>query len=163
LLVSFSACTKFEDGGYYAKSRLAGEKKVWTLSDHSEYLQPYDLDLTIAMQQWSNDCEYSLLPFNQIDRIQFDKDYTGLVSFRSIASGKFPINWSYNKKNNKLIIEIATNGIFSENMHNEFTILKLTKKDLWLSCKEKDGTCIVYKFWNYGSWDEGGWGLGFII
>ena len=128
----FSSCTKFEDGGYYSKSRLTGEKKVWILALYSE----------------GGGEEYSY-PFNNIRKIQFKKDYTGLVLWSGGIKYQIPITWSYDKKNNKLTID----GL-SESIPNEFTILKLTSNDLWLSGKKNDGTVVVYKFWKDYGWED---------
>jgi hypothetical protein len=99
--------------------------------------------------------EYSK-PFNNIDRIQFNKDFTGLVLLYSVTKPKLSINWSYDKKNNKLIINILADTIegILGNIPNEFTVLKLTNNDLWLFGKKKDGCNVVYKFRKDNGWTD---------
>jgi hypothetical protein len=119
-MFAWSGCKKYEEGPAFSlrskKDRVVGKWKV------EKYLEN------------GTDQTSSLTSLNL--RIEFKKDGKAIQSSSSPTSGTFSeeFRWEFDDKKEKLIF------IFNSGEKNEFKILRLKHKELWL--KQSNGTNV---------------------
>jgi len=121
--IVFSACTKYEEGGYASKIRITG---TWEISELLINGEPLDMS---SLSQ--GDMSVSL------KNIVFEKDETGSINYtiNSVLNNSDKFEWEFSDDKKFLEIEGSSSSTASSMVQflpKESEILKLTKTELKL-------------------------------
>lgn len=131
-VIIFSACTKYEEGGYASKNRIVG---TWTISE---------LNLGGVIMDVNNlangDAKLSL------KNIVFNKDGSGSINYSASLLGSTlsysnDFNWGFSddKKN----IKITSSSEIMTMLPEDSEILKLTKKEFKIKGNTNNTDVII--------------------